>query len=503
MKEASRDRHRPVTYARHMPLLEPSVWSGRVFDGRWYPAEDTREVINPATGQVLGVAGLATPADVVRAAESGDRARGSWARVAADYRAQVLRRAAAGFEAHADEIVWWLVREGGSVRGKAQAEVRAAALTCHEAAALAGSPYGEMIRSGVPRLSLTRRVPVGVVGVITPFNMPLALSIRAVAPALALGNAVLLKPDPRTAVSGGVVPARVFEAAGLGRGLLHVLPGAAIVGESVVRDPRVRAVSFTGSAAAGRLVAQLGGSLLKRVMLELGGNGAFVVLDDADLERAVRAGAYASFFHQGQVCMAAGRHLVHEKLYDEYVARLGELADGLTVGDPAQDGAELGPLIDSAQRDRVHQLVSASVAAGAKLVAGGRFDGLYYRPTVLAEPAVPTPAYSEEVFGPVAPVRAFATLGEAAELVAEDGAGLVVSILTGDMGRGLALADRVPGGMVHVNDTTVDHEPNAPFGGVGSSGTGWRVGGVTADLDAFTETQWLTLRASPPVCGLD
>lgn len=487
-----------------MSLLEPSVWRGHVFDGRWHPGVDgdTRGVVNPATGEMLGMAGVASAADVGAAAELAERARGSWAQVAAGYRAAVMRRAAAAFEAHLDEIVWWLVREGGAVRGKAEAEVRVAAQTCHEAAAVAGSPYGEVIRSGAPRLSLARRVPAGVVAVITPFNMPLALAIRAVAPALALGNAVLLKPDPRTAVSGGVVLARVFEAAGLARGLLHVLPGGADVGVAAVSDPLVRVVSFTGSAAAGRQVAELGGRLLKRVMLELGGNGALVVLDDADLERAVRAGAYASFFHQGQVCMAAGRHLVHERIYDEYVVRLGELADALVVGDPSRETVALGPMIDAAQRDRVHRLVSASVAAGAKLVAGGGFDGLYYRPTVLAEPVTATAAYTEEVFGPVAAVRPFATVTQAAELVSAGGAGLAVSILTADLGRGMALADRVPGGMVHVNDPTVDYEPNAPFGGVGTSGTGWRIGGVKADLDAFTETQWLTLRAVLPEVAL-
>jgi benzaldehyde dehydrogenase (NAD) len=337
-------------------------------------------------------------------------------------------------------------------------------------------------------------VPAGVVGVITPFNMPLALAVRSVAPALALGNAVLLKPDPRTAVCGGVTLARVFEEAGLRRGLLHVLPGGADVGEEVVADARVRIVSFTGSSSAGRRVAELGARRLKRVLLELGGNCALVVLDDVDLDRAVRAGAFASFFHQGQVCMAAGRHLVHERLYDEYLARLGRMADGLSVGDPHRGTAALGPLIDAAQRDRVHGLVQDSVRAGARLVAGGRFERLFYRPTVLAEPAEPTPAYTAEVFGPVAPVRPFASTAEVADIVAGSDDALAVAVLTGDVGRGMALADRIPAGMIHVNGQTVDHEPGAPFGGVGTSGTGWRIGGAPADLDAFTETQWLTVQ---------
>ncbi len=476
-----------------MSLLDPTLWSGRIFTGLWHPATQTREVINPATGEQLGIAGLASTMDVDAAAERAEQARGTWAQVAASYRATLLRRAGDLFSEHQDAIVGWLVSESGSTQAKAKAEVAAAAQTCHEASALANSTYGEVLRSGQPRLSLTRRIPAGVVGVITPFNMPLALAIRAVAPALALGNAVLLKPDARTAVSGGVVLAQIFAAAGLRKGLLQVLAGDATVGEAIIDHPLVRVVSFTGSPQAGRHVAERGGRLLKRVMLELGGNNALVVFDDTDIDRAVRAGAFSSFLHQGQVCMAAGRHLVHESIYDEYVAKLAEFADSLIVGDPSHNDVALGPLIDVRQRDRVHHLVEASVKAGAKLVTGGTFDALFYRPTVLAEPVEPTEAYREEVFGPVAPVRAFSTVSEAAKLVADSETGLAVSILTADVGKAMTLADRVPAGMVHINDPTIDHEPQAPFGGFGLSGNGWRAGGLS-DLDAYTETQWLTIR---------
>jgi benzaldehyde dehydrogenase (NAD) len=332
------------------------------------------------------------------------------------------------------------------------------------------------------------------VGVISPFNFPLILSIRSVAPALALGNAVVLKPDPRTAVSGGVALARVFEEAGLPPGLLHVLPGGEDIGQALVADHHVRVVAFTGSPAAGRAVGELAARHLKRAHLELGGNSALVVLDDVDVDEAASAGAWASFLHQGQICMTAGRHLVHERVVDGYVDRLAARAEKLPVGDPATQPVALGPIIDEHRRDRIHDLVTSSVDAGARLAAGGTFEGLFYRPTVLGEVTPDMPAYAQEVFGPVAPVMAFSTLDEAAALAADSEYGLALGILTRDVMKGLALAERIPTGIVHINDQTVNDEAHAPFGGMAVSGTGGRLGGREANVEAFTETQWVTIR---------
>jgi benzaldehyde dehydrogenase (NAD) len=340
---------------------------------------------------------------------------------------------------------------------------------------------------------MTQRVPVGVVGVIAPFNFPQVLAMRSVAPALALGNAVVLKPDPRTAVCGGVVIARVFEEAGLPAGVLSVLPGGVEAGEALVTHPLVRVISFTGSTAVGRRVAELGGAHLKRIQLELGGNSALIVLDDVDLDAAVSAAAWGSFLHQGQICMTTGRHIVHETIHDEFVARLAEKANHLPVGNPATDQVALGPIIDARQRDKVHALVTASVTAGAKLAAGGTYDGLFYRPTVLSDVAPDTPAYANEVFGPVAPVIRFTTLDEAARLATDTEYGLSLGILTRDVMAGYALAERIPTGIVHINDQTVNDEANVPFGGILASGTGVRFGGA-ANIDAFTDTRWITMR---------
>lgn len=434
---------------------------------------------------------------MARAAEAAAAAQPDWAATNFEERAAVLRAAGGLIERYADEIQQWVVRETGAVAALAAFAVGVAKQECYEAAALASQPIGEILPSNQPRLSLLRRVPVGVVGVISPFNVPLILSVRSIAPALALGNAVVLKPDVRTPVSGGFVFARVFEEAGLPAGLLHVLPGATEAGEALVTDPRIRLVSFTGSSATGRRVAALAAEHLKRVHLELGGNSALLVLDDVDLDLAVSAGAWASFLHQGQICMTAGRHIVHESIADAYVSALAAHAEGLPVGNPATDQVALGPLIDEGQRDKVHGLVTSTVDAGARLAAGGSYDKLFYRPTVLDSVATDSPAYAREVFGPIAPVVRFSTVDDAVRLAADSGYGLSLGILTRDVMRGLALAEQIPTGIVHINDQTVNDEAVAPFGGVLDSGTGARFGG-TANLDAFTDQRWITVRGEIP-----
>jgi benzaldehyde dehydrogenase (NAD) len=252
-------------------------------------------------------------------------------------------------------------------------------------------------------------------------------------------------------------------------------------------------ISFTGSTAAGRAVGEAAGRHLKRAHLELGGNSALIVLEDADLDAVISTAAWGSFFHQGQICMTTGRHLVHRSLYEEYVDRLAAKADSLAVGDPYREQVHLGPVIDSGQLAKVHGLVEASTSGGAKLAAGGTHDRLFYRPTVLAGVDDHSPAYTEEVFGPVAPVRSFDTADEAAALAADGPYGLSLGIVTRDTSRGLDLAERIPTGIVHINDQTVNDEAVAPFGGIAASGTGARFGGE-ANLEAFTEVRWTTVR---------
>ncbi|GAA3015292.1 aldehyde dehydrogenase family protein [Microbacterium aurantiacum] len=488
-----------VTAQAAMPLIDPEVFAGRIhIDGEWVPGGGGEIAsVEPATGETLAMVGMADADDVARAAEGAARAQKEWAAMPHPARAAVLRKAAQLWEAHAEEIMGWNVREVGAIPPLAGFALHVTAAECYEASSLPSAPLGSILSSEEPRLSLAQQIPVGVVGVISPFNVPLILGIRAVAPALALGNAVLLKPDPRTVITGGVSMVRIFEEAGLPAGLLQLVPGGAEVGEAMVADPRVRVVAFTGSTRAGRAVGELAGRHLTRAHLELGGNSAFIVRHDADVDKAVNLATWGAFLHQGQICMTVGRHIVHESLFDQYVGKLAAKADSMHVGDPAAGQVHLGPLIDEVQRDRVHTLVQDAVAQGATLAAGGTYEQLFYRPTVLANPPKDAAAYCDEVFGPVASVVSFATDDEAVALAADTEYGLSLGIVTADALAGYEMATRIPSGIVHVNDQTVNDEANAPFGGVGASGTGSRHGGAQANIDAFTETRWITLRREP------
>src|SRR4051812_1310127 len=484
-----------------MTFLDSARWQGKIFtSGGWVAGSGGEyDAVEPATGTTLARVGAATADDVHKAAEAAAQAQREWAALPYDRRAEVLRRAGQLFVEHEDEIHEWLVRESGAIRPFAGFQTRAvAAEECWEAAGLASHPYGELLRSNQPRLSMARRLPAGGVGVIAPFNAPIILAIRAIAPALALGNAVVCKPDPRTAVCGGVVFARIFEEAGLPPGLFHVLPGGADVGAAVVDDPLIRVIAFTGSTRAGKIIAAAAAQRLKRVHLELGGNSALIVLDDVDLEKAVSVGAFGSFNHAGQICMATSRHLVDARIATDYTALLAEHADRIPVGDPTGEDVGMGPIIDNKQRDNVHRVVTESVDTGAQLRAGGTYEGLFSPPTVLSEVPLPAPAYAQEIFGPVAPVVAFSDLDEAVALANGTEYGLSLGILTRDVMKGLELAERIPSGLVHINDQTVNDEALIPFGGVGESGTGSRHGGTQANLDAFTDVQWVTLRGDLP-----
>jgi benzaldehyde dehydrogenase (NAD) len=469
-------------------------WQGTIYVNGWTAGGgEPIRVTEPATGEQLGTIGGASPQDVARAAGLAAAAQESWQAVPPTERAAILRQAGSLWEQHAEEIGGWIVRETGAIPPKAALETAIAAQECYEAAALPSHPLGEVLASNEPRWSFARRRPVGVVTVIAPFNFPLILSIRSAAPALALGNAVLLKPDPRTAVSGGVTLVQVFRAAGLPDGLLQLMPGGREIGEAMITAPQVRVVSFTGSTNAGRAVGALAAQHLKRAHLELGGNNALIVLPGADLKKAVSAGAFGSFMHQGQICMSTGRHVVHESLHDSYVDALAATAEHLPVGNPAAAQVALGPIIDKSQLDKIDAIVQEAVDSGARLAAGGTYEGLFYRPTVLAEVRQDMAAWREEIFGPVAPVLPFGSLDEAIKMARDAEYGLSLGIL-GDVGQAMQLADAIPSGIVHINEQTVSDEANAPFGGVASSGTGSRFGGAQANIEAFTETQWLTVR---------
>ena len=456
----------------------------------------TVEVLEKATGEPIRSVEVARVQDVDAAVGAAAAAQPAWAGAGYDERAAILRRAAAALERRADEVTDLIVRETGSIAGKAQYEVGGAANELYEAAGLTSRAVGEILPSHSPgRFSLAERIPVGVVAAITPWNFPLILGMRVTAPALALGNAVVLKPSPETPISGGLLLAELLEEAGLPAGLLAVVPGDQDVGERLVEHPGTSMVHFTGSSAVGAKIAAAAGAQLKRVSLELGGNNALVVLDDADLDQAAMIGAWSAYHYQGQTCITAGRHLVARPLYDAYVEALATRARAITVGDP-KTGTGLGPMINTRQRDRAHGFLERSVEQGATVVEGGTYDGLFYRPTVVTGVTTDMPLWSEEIFAPIAPVLPVDSEEEAIALVNDTRYGLVNAVVSGDPDRGLRVAGKLRSGMVHVNDSTCLDEAHVPFGGLGASGLGGRSGGE-ANLEEFTERRWVSLQRAP------
>ena len=467
-------------------------------DGEFTTASDSISVLEKATGSPMGRAGLGSSADLDRAATAARRAQIGWADQPYNVRADLLRSVAEQLANRADEFADLIVRETGSIRGKADYEVSGAIDELLTAAGLAARPRGELIVSHDPgRESVVQRIPVGVIAVITPWNFPLILAMRVIAPAIALGNAVILKASPETPISGGLAIASLFAEAGAPKGLFQAVCGELDFSEALTTHSEVDMVHFTGSTAVGSTIAGSAGRLLKKVSLELGGNNALVVLSDADVERAAMIGAWSSFHYQGQTCISAGRHIVHESVVDAYVQNLAARARNITVGDPVDASIGIGPMINERQARRGEGLLQHAVDRGATIVEGGTRDGLFFRPTVVVGLGRDMPLWTDEVFAPIAPVMSFSTDEEALEMVNDTPYGLVNAVLTGDEARGQRFARRVRSGMVHINDATPTDEASAPFGGVGASGLGGRAGG-DANLEEFTERKWISTQHGTP-----
>lgn len=470
------------------------LWEDHLYLGKWQPSNGLKTpVIEPATGDKLTEVQTATAEDVERAAKIAKDAQLSWAALPFDQKAEILRRAAALLKERAEEIGYWNTRECGSIGPKADWELQATYEQAQMAAALPMQPSGQIFPSSMPgRRNYWKRVPIGTVGVIAPWNFPILLAMRSVFPALAMGNCVILKPAPMSSICGGVMMAQILEEAGLPEGIFHVLPGGAEVGEALVQHPEVKMISFTGSTAVGEKIGETCGRMLKKCALELGGNNAMVILDDADLDAAASSAAWGAFLHQGQICMQAGRHLVHRSVASRYLEKLAERAARLVTGNPWTQQVHLGPLINESQAQRVEDIVTRSVAMGATVIAGGKRNGNFFEATVLSDVTPEMPAFAEEIFGPVAPVTFFDTDEEAIELVNASPYGLATAIHSASTERALRIADRIRVGMVHINDQTVNNEFQVPFGGMGHSGTSGRFGGP-ANLDEFTTSQWVSV----------
>jgi acyl-CoA reductase-like NAD-dependent aldehyde dehydrogenase len=467
--------------------------------GKETPAVSGRTAadISPWTGEPCARVAAAGPEDVRAAVDAADAAFAGWAALAPFARRKILLRAADLMEERREQAVALMAAETGGTRGWALFNVAVAAGMLREAAAAITAPRGDVLTTQEPGgLSLAVREPLGVVAAFAPWNAPVILGTRAVAAPLAAGNTVVVKASEDAPIACGLFVADVLRDAGLPDGVLNVITNdradAADIARELVADPRVRAVNFTGSTGVGRIIGTLAAQHLKPAVLELGGKNSVIVLEDADLDHAVNAAAFAAFMNSGQICMCADRILVHTSLVGEFTRRFTAKVADLPSGDPGLPGTVIGPLVDEAAARRVAALVTDAVGKGARvLTGGGTPKGALYPATVLTDLPESAELHHAEAFGPVVAVRAFADDDEAVALANDTEHGLSCGILTENGTHGLQVARRIRTGIAHVNDQSVGDEPQAPFGGFAASGYG-RFGGRWG-IESFSNTRWVTL----------
>jgi acyl-CoA reductase-like NAD-dependent aldehyde dehydrogenase len=467
--------------------------------GEWTEAAGgkTFEDNDPFTGDVVANVPAGTREDARRAIDAAAEAFPGWSQTPPAERQRIFLKAADILESRQEDVVAWLTRETGSTFGFAMFQLHFVPGLFRQAAALPYMPMGEVIPSDTGTFAMGLRRPVGVVGAIAPWNAALILSARSIAAPLALGNTVVLKPSELSPYVGGLLWGEIFGEAGLPEGVLNIVthaPGeAAPIADELTENPHVRVINFTGSTENGRRLAEAAGRNLKRIVLELGGSNPLIVLEDADLDYAVDASAFGAFLHQGQICMSARRILVEKPIADDFVERLVEKTKGLKSGDPKEQDTIIGPLITKDALSKVKGRVDDAVEKGAKLLAGGDADGSVYQATLVTDVPEDSELARAETFGPVAAIEVVASAEEAVRRANTTTYGLSAGIITSDPDRGLALAQQIEAGIVHVNDQPVSDEPQMPFGGVKDSGFG-RFGG-TAAINEFTDLHWVTIQS--------
>ncbi|MFE3601953.1 aldehyde dehydrogenase family protein [Streptomyces sp. NPDC059096] len=468
-------------------------------DGEWRTGSGSWDIIdfNPYNGEKLAAITVATAREVDEAYRAAERAQRLWAATNPYRRRPVFERVLRLVEEREDDIVEAIVDELGGTRLKARYEVGAAREFLREAIQLSLRPEGRILPSPVEgRENRVYRLPVGVVGVISPFNFPFLITIRSVAPALALGNAVVIKPNQNAPVTGGGLVAKLFEDAELPAGLLNVLvTDIAEIGDALIEHPVPKVISFAGSDRVGRHVGAVAAAHFKRTVLELSGNSALVVLDDLDeagLDHAVDAAVASRFSYQGQVCMAANRILVDRSVEAAFTEKFVARVAALRTGDPRDPETQIGPVINTFQADALTALVDQALAEGATALVRGRTRGNLVEPTVLTGLADDSPLLGQEIFGPVALLIPFDGEEEAVRIANHTPYGLSGAVHTADVERGVAFAQRIVTGMMHVNGSTVQDDPMVAFGGEKSSGLGRLNGDST--VEAFTTLKWISVQ---------
>lgn len=463
--------------------------------GTWSAAADGGEfaVLNPATAGVIAHVANATEADAMRALDAAAGAQSAWAATSTRERADILRRAYETTLARIDEFAEIITLEMGKPLAESRAEVVYAAEFLRWFSEVAPQAAGRYTQAptGVSRIVTTKR-PVGPCLLITPWNFPLAMATRKIAPAVAAGCTMVLKPAELTPLSS-LMFAQVMVEAGLPAGVLNVIPTShpGPVTGPLLKDSRLRKLSFTGSTPVGKTLIAASAENVLRVSMELGGNAPFIVFDDADLEAAVDGAVVAKLRNGGESCVAANRFIVHRSIADRFAQLLAERFAEVKVGPGTEQGVTLGALVDDKSLHKVSRLVQAAVEHGATPLLGGQplpGPGFFYPPTVLANVADDSPILGEEIFGPVAPISIFDTDDEAIAMANSTNYGLVAYVYTNDVNRAFDMGERIESGMIGLNTGLVSN-PAAPFGGVKHSGLG-REGGMEG-IEEFQETVYL------------
>jgi aldehyde dehydrogenase (NAD+) len=466
-------------------------------NGEWVEglSSNSYNILNPYDDSVITTVKLATKEQTQEAFEAAQQAQKKWAKSSVEERKAVIRKALEYFKENKEAILETMVVETGSTYVKAEMEYQITLDELVEAEKMTEEiyTYREVPSPIEGKTNRIYRLPLGVISSISPFNFPLFLSMRTIAPAIALGNAVVHKPDLKTGLTGGSIIAAAFEYAGLPKGVLNViLTNSREIGDEMLTNPHSKMVSFTGSTEAGKHVGAVAGGALKRVALELGGNSPFVVLSDADVDRAVDAAIFGKYLHQGQICMIVNRFIVHKDLYDEFVQKFVERAKNLPYGDPRNRENVIGPIIDQRQLEKALKVIEEAKAEGIPLALEGKRVGNILTPYVFVDVDNDSKLAQTEVFAPIAIMIKAETDEQAIELANETEYGLSSAIFTSDLEKGTELALEIDSGMTHVNDQTVNLQSNTPFGGTKESGLG-RFGNPWI-VEEFTVTKWVSIQ---------
>jgi succinate-semialdehyde dehydrogenase/glutarate-semialdehyde dehydrogenase len=485
----------PDAIERISALKDPALLRQQCYvDGQWRDADSgaTRPVVNPATGQPIGTAPLFGATETRRALEAADRAWPAWRAKTAKERSAILRKWNDLMLAHADDLALILTSEQGKPLAESKGEVTIGAAYIEWFAEEAKRIYGDVIPTiGNDRRLVVVKQPVGVCAAITPWNFPCSMITRKVAPALAAGCTVVIKPAEATPYSAFAL-AELAHRAGFPAGVLNVITGkASAIGGEMCANPLVRKLSFTGSTEVGRLLMQQVAPTIKKLSLELGGNAPFIVFDDADLDAAAEGAIISKFRNAGQTCVCANRLFVHDKVYDAFAKKLGERVRALKVGPGTEAGVTQGPLINAVAVAKVEEHIADATTHGAKIATGGKrhsLGGTYFEPTILTDVTADMKIFHEETFGPVAPLIRFKSDAEVVELANRTEFGLASYFYSRDIGRIWRVAEELEYGMVGVNTGLITTEV-APFGGVKQSGLGRE--GSKYGVEEFVEVKYV------------